>query len=143
MSKDQLFKKYPSNKLFIEILNSFGLKGLDDKRSFSRRDLKILNTVDKINNLKNELDSCYLPCKSRTYLNDLNEKNVITILRQILKTKNYTINSREKYMKGSKFIIYSLCKLEHKEYKPILEDDDTEKQTELVDEDKPIVITFN
>ena len=58
--------------------------------------------------MKNELEECYLPCKSRTYLNSLTEKNVITILRQILKTRNYTITSREKYMKGCKFIIYSL-----------------------------------
>ena len=143
MIKDQLFKKYPSNTLFLEILKSFGLNGLDDKRSFSRRDLKILKTVEKINILKAELETCYLPCKSRTYLNDLNEKNVITILRQILKTKNYTINSREKYMKGSKFIIYSLCKLEHKEYKPILEIGNNNDNDLDEEPDKPIVITFN
>ena len=69
-----------------------------------------------------------------------NEKNVITILRQILKTRNYTINSREKYMKGCKFIIYSLCKLESKKYKPLLEIKPVEEEEK---EKKPIVITFN
>ena len=110
MRKDQLFKKNPSNELFLKVLNSFGLQSLDDKRSFSRKDLKYIKTVENINTLKSELADCYLPCKARTYLTSLNEKNVITVLRQILKTKNYTISSREKYMKGCKFIIYNLCK---------------------------------
>ena len=140
MKKDQLFKKNPSNELFEKILYSFGLNGLDDKRSFSRKDLKYIKTVEKINLLKSELEDCYLPCKSRTYLSLLNEKNVITILRQILKTRNYTIASREKYMKGCKFIIYNLCKTELKTYKPLIEiksDDDS------TDDKKPIVLTFN
>ena len=140
MKKDQLFKKNPSNELFTKVLESFGLVGLDDKRSFSRKDLKYIKTVEKINNLKSELEECYLPCKARTYLNGLNEKNVITILRQILKTRNYTISSREKYMKGCKFIIYTLCKLESKKYKPLLE---TKPEEEVTQNEKPIIITFN
>ena len=140
MKKDQLFKKNPSNELFAKVLESFGLVDLEDKRSFSRKDLKYIKTVDKINSLKSELEECYLPCKARTYLNGLNEKNVITVLRQVLKTRNYSITSREKYMKGSKFIIYTLCKLESKKYKPLLEIKNEE--TENL-EKKPIVITFN
>lgn len=140
MKKDQLFKKNPSNELFNKVLESFGLVDLEDKRSFSRKDLKYIKTVEKINSLKSELEECYLPCKARTYLNGLNEKNVITILRQILKTRNYSITSREKYMKGSKFIIYTLCKLESKKYKPLLQIHHEEGN---LDNEKPIVITFN
>ena len=140
MKKDQLFKKNPSNELFTKILESFGLIGLDDKRSFSRKDLKYIKTVEKINHLKPEIDQCYLPCKARTYLNDLNEKNVITILRQILKTRNYTISSREKYMKGCKFIIYNLCKTEQKSYKPLIE---IKSENITTDKKKPIILTFN
>tara|TARA_B100001093_G_C25945606_1_gene642746 strand:+ start:48 stop:470 length:423 start_codon:yes stop_codon:yes gene_type:complete len=140
MKKDQLFKKNPSNELFTKVLESFGLVDLEDKRSFSRKDLKYIKTVDKINSLKSELEECYLPCKARTYLNGLNEKNVITVLRQVLKTRNYSITSREKYMKGSKFIIYTLCKLESKKYKPLLE---TKHEQDSVDNETPIIITFN
>ena len=140
MKKDQLFKKNPSNELFNKVLESFGLVDLEDKRSFSRKDLKYIKTVEKINSLKSELEECYLPCKARTYLNGLNEKNVITILRQVLKTRNYSITSREKYMKGSKFIIYTLCKLESKKYKPLLQIPHEEGN---LDNEKPIVITFN
>jgi len=62
MKKDQLFKKNPSNELFEKVLNAFGLNDLNDKRSFSRKDLQYIKTVDKINNLKSELHDCYLPC---------------------------------------------------------------------------------
>ena len=140
MKKDQLFKKHPSDELFIKILNSFGLKNLEDSRSFSRKDLSVLKTVDGINKIKDELRLCYLPCKSRTYLNGLNEKNVVTVLRQILRTRNFTILSREKYMRGEKFIIYSLIPLETKLYNPIL------KERKSKNEDipySPILITFD
>ena len=90
--------------------------------------------------MKNELEECYLPCKSRTYLNSLTEKNVITILRQILKTRNYTITSREKYMKGCKFIIYSLSKLDQQTYTPLIEITPNEEDEDTT---KPIVLTFN
>ena len=140
MKKDQLFKKNPSNELFEKVLNAFGLKDLNDKRSFSRKDLQYIKTVDKINLLKTDLNDCYLPCKARTYLSSLTEKNVITILRQILKTRNYTIVSREKYMKGCKFIIYNLSKMEQQVYKPLI---DIPKNNDNTDTDKPIVLTFN
>ena len=97
--------------------------------------LEYIKTVDAINAMKNELEECYLPCKSRTYLNSLTEKNVITILRQILKTRNYTITSREKYMKGCKFIIYSLSKLDQQTYTPLIEITSTEEEE---DTSKPI-----
>jgi len=139
MKKDQLFKKYPSDELFNKVINSFGLKNLEDIRSFSRKDLKILKTVEQINNIKNELCECYLPCKARTYLNGLNEKNVVTVLRQILKTKNYTITSREKYMRGEKFIIYSLASISTKEYNPVI----NSNISQIKKIKNPILLTFD
>ena len=140
MKKDQLFKKNPSNDLFNKVLKAFGLSGVDDKRSFSRKDLGYIKTVALINEIKPELEECYLPCKSRTYLNSLTEKNVITILRQILKTRNYTITSREKYMKGCKFIIYNLSKLDQQSYTPLI---DTDAVLDNSAFSQPIVLTFN
>ena len=74
MRKDQLFKKNPSDELFDSVLESFGLTSLEDKRAFSRKDLKYIKTVEKINKIKPQLEECYLPCKARTYLNGLNGK---------------------------------------------------------------------
>ena len=66
----------------------------------SKKKLKLINTVDTVNSLKSQLEKYYLPCKARTYLNGLTEKNVITVLRQCIRIYGYRIVSREKYMKG-------------------------------------------
>ena len=66
------------------------------------------------------LEEYYLPCKARTYLNDINEKNIITILRQLIRIYGYSIVSREKYIKGNKFIIYQLISQDDRDYKPLL-----------------------
>ena len=138
MKKDQLFRKHPSDELFTKVINCFGLKDLEDNRSFSRNDLKILKTVEKVNNLQPELVECYLPCKARSYLYALNEKNVVTVLRQILRTRNFTIVSREKYMRGEKFIIYSLTSLKTKLYNPIFDEKKKFKKSS-----DPILLTFD
>lgn len=122
MNKNQLFKEYPSKELALTIVNSFGLHDFDDDRSFTKDDIVRLNTIDKISILKNDLMKCYLPCKQRTYLNDLNTKNVITILRHVCKCYNYCILSTEKHVKKQKLIIYKITKISDKEYKPIYED---------------------
>jgi len=106
--KSQVFRKIPSDDLVLRVVRSFGLKDLNDKTQFSRRDISIHNTINKVQALLPELEDIYLPCKSRSYLHGINEKNVTTILRQLLKTKKYTIHSQEKYIKGSKFILYQI-----------------------------------
>jgi len=141
MKKDQLFKKHPSDQLFSKVLIAFGLKDLNDIRSFTRKDLKTIRTVEKLDLILDQLKQCYLPCKSRTYLTGITEKNAVTVLRQILKTRNYTILSREKYMRGEKFIIYSLTPIENKTYNPIL--GDNKIYDKKYDTDAPILITFD
>lgn len=142
MKKDQLFRKHPSDQLFTKILNCFGLNDLSDTRSFSRNDLKILKTVKHIENLLPELIECYLPCKARSYLTRLTEKNVVTVLRQILRTRHYTMLSREKYVKGHKFIIYSLTPIHNKKYHPVLANSVEQSQVE-VKKNTPVLITFD
>ena len=112
--RNQLFRKQLPLDLIMEMASYFGLTNLQDTRWFSRHDLKILKTVTKINACKDKIKEYYYPCKARTYLNDLNEKNVITILRQILRTRNIYITSKEKYDMGMKYYIYSIRQEAHK-----------------------------
>ena len=135
-SKNQLFKITPSFELVLKIIKTFGLSDFNDNRNFSRRDLSVLGTVEKIIELKPELEKCYLPCKSRTYLNDLNNKNVITILRQIVKPHGYLVYSREKYIRGDKFIIYQLIPSEQINYRPMTNIND-------LDDIKKAIVTFD
>ena len=120
MSNSQLFKKEPTKDFVLRVLKKFGIQDFDDNRSFSRKDLDKLNTVETIRELIPELKEYYINCKARTYLSDLNSKNVITILRQLLKFYGYHIISREKYVKGEKFLIYSIISENKYEYKPVV-----------------------
>tara|TARA_B100001123_G_scaffold254435_1_gene283851 strand:+ start:84 stop:491 length:408 start_codon:yes stop_codon:yes gene_type:complete len=126
MVNNQLFRKIPPRDLALKILKSFGLNSFDDTRSFSRKDLEVLKCLEAINAIKEELQIYYLPCKSRTYLNDLDTKNVITILRQLVRLYGYSVISREKYIRGDKFMIYQVISSEIKNYQPIKID---QKQT--------------
>ena len=119
MVNNQLFRKTPPREICLKILNAFGLKDFTDTRNFSRKDLEVIKCLDQINEFKDELQEYYIPCKSRTYLNELNTKNVITILRQIVRLHNYSVVSREKYIKGDKFMIYQLVPSETRNYQPV------------------------
>jgi hypothetical protein len=120
MPKNQLFRKLPDEEIINKLLLAFGLTSLKDTNNFSRRDLETLGTVIAIEHMKQELEKYYLPCKSRTYLHDLNTKNIVTVLRQFVKTKGYSIQSQEKYSQGDKFIIYGLTDYENKVYKSVV-----------------------
>ena len=109
MPKNQLFKKIPTKEILNKVLLCFDIDDLQNgKVSFCRKDIVRLGSVSKLNNITDLLKEYYLPCKARTYLNDLNEKNIVTILRQILKHFNYNIISKEKYLRGEKFILYNI-----------------------------------
>ena len=72
--------------------------------------LEDLETVKQMNNIIDSLSLFYIPCKSKQYLTDLTEKKCITILRQLLKIHNYTLFSKEKFIKGKKYLFYQeLC----------------------------------
>lgn len=111
---NQLFTKSPPLSICLEVLQCFGLNDLEDNKEFTRNDLEKLKTVQKLNCLCSKLVLYYLPCKARTYLTHINTKNSITILRQIIKIHDYTICSKEKYIKGYKFIIYKLVPFKQK-----------------------------
>lgn len=142
MGKEQLFRVIPSDELIHNILLIFGLTDLDDSHYFSRNDLIHLDTVRKLELLKPLLKECYLPCKARTYLSDITPKNSITLLRQCVRTRGLSVRSKEKYMKGDKFILYNLEPLQNIKYEPLLSTSyitSTKKPKLLV----PTIITFN
>ena len=106
--KNQLFRISPDMEITESILQLFGIKDIHDNHSFTRENLIDLKTVDKMNALSEELFKYYIPCKSKKYLVNLNEKKCITILRQFLKIHNHTLISKEKYVKGNKQLFYQV-----------------------------------
>ena len=110
MNKNQLFKKMPPIDLFERLVKIYGLTDINDCRKFTKDHLTKNKTLEKIEGLREELDEYYLPCKITKYLTDLDEKKLITILRQIAKVFDYYVTSNEKYLNSKKVLQYSLEK---------------------------------
>lgn len=108
MKRNQLFKLEPSIDFVKEFVKIFGLKDINDTRKFSRDSLVNINTLDKFKVYKEDLKKYYIPCKYEKYVTDLNEKKLVTILRQIVKLHDYKVISQEKYIDGKKTLLYSL-----------------------------------
>lgn len=102
----QLFKSVPDREFTLQLLTLYGIKDFTDTHYFTKRDLESLDIVNKLNEIKNKLDEYYIPCKSKTYLNEITLKRSVVILRQFLKCHNYNIHSKEKFIKGIKYITY-------------------------------------
>jgi hypothetical protein len=110
MNKNQLFKKLPPIDLFERLVKIYGLTDINDCRKFTKDHLIKNKTLEKIEGLREELEEYYLPCKIIKYLMDLDEKKLITILRQIAKIFSYHVISNEKYLNSKKVLQYSLEK---------------------------------
>lgn len=108
MTINQLFTKKPSKELVEKLIQAYGLSGFDDETTFSKRELDKNNLFGKLSEIIKDLKDFYLPCKRKIYLEDINYKKSITILRQCLKLYNYKIKSKEKYFNGDKIIIYQI-----------------------------------
>ena len=122
MSKNQLFKIIPDLTILQELLKIFGLESLEDTTFFTKQSLKDSNGVEKMEELSIKLKDYYIPCKSRIYLENIDENKCITILRQFLKTQDYTLVTKDRSFKGQKMKIYRLIKITNpkkaKEKKP-------------------------
>lgn len=131
MPINQLFCKKPDNFILLKVLECFDLNNLQDDKFFTRKILKDINTVKKMENIYNDLSEYYIPCKGKKYLSDLDEKKIITILRQIVKCFNYFVFSKEKYIKGEKNITYQVMPINKKNILKLKKKD--EKYTLLFD----------
>jgi hypothetical protein len=112
MKNNQLFRKNPSLDLFNRFIKIFGLIDINDSRKFTKNTLIINKTSEKFNDFLKELEEYYIPCKIDKYLKNINEKKLITILRQIAKVFKYNVISNEKYINSKKVLQYSLEKNE-------------------------------
>jgi hypothetical protein len=119
---NQLFKTRPTEAIINKILTCFGLTNLEDKSEFTIQQLETNNTMDNYKLIEEEIKKFYIPCKGKIYFDKYEYKNIITVGRQILKTVNYTITTKEKYSNKKKFLIYKLLSLDEKKKKnPIKE----------------------
>lgn len=114
MVKNQLFRILPDSNIITVLLNTFGLTSLTDTKFFTKKTMIEMNTIDKLNKIKDDLYQYYLPCKAKVYIENITLKKSITILRQFLKVHNYTLISKEKYIENEKMSVYRLIELDEK-----------------------------
>ena len=112
MPINQLFKNMPERSFVITLINLYGIEDFDDDKYFTKKTLEKLNTIEKINDIRDKLSEYYIDCKSKTYLTDITLKRCIVILRQFLRCHGYTLFSKEKFVKGEKQTIYKIVKLD-------------------------------
>jgi hypothetical protein len=108
MTINQLLKKKPPIDLIMEILNFININSLDTEKTFSIKTLESTNVLIKAKPLLKDLGEYYLPCKYKQYFENINNRKLITILKQCLKVYDYKIISIEKYSHGNKFIVYKI-----------------------------------
>jgi hypothetical protein len=114
MVYNQLFFKKPDETIVNKLINAFGLSSIKDTTEFNVITMTNINTMDKIKELKNELENYYLPCKSRKFITDFTAKECINIFRQFLKMVDYTLISKEKYINGIKYSVYHIISIDEK-----------------------------
>ena len=110
--KDQLFRKEVKFEYVKDLIKRLFNIILTDNinYNFSKTTLKNKNIIEKIINELDDLKKIYIKCKHKLYLENINEKKIITILRQLLRVHNYEVRSKEKYENGKKFLMYSILK---------------------------------
>lgn len=113
IDKNQLFsKEYPPFELVNKILYQLLNKNLNDTIyfEFSRPIIKNKNIIKNMKQHIDDLKKYYLKCKHYKYLENLNEKKIITIYRQILRPYNFIIKAFEKYNNSKKYLLYVIEK---------------------------------
>jgi hypothetical protein len=108
MVKNQLFRVLPDIEMINTLLVAFGLSSLHDTQFFTKETLKDNHTIDKLNEMKDVLETYYLPCKAKHYIVEIDDKKCITILRQFIKIHGYTLISKERHIERKKVNVYRL-----------------------------------
>ena len=114
MVKNQLLRVVPEIEMINSLLEIYGITSLQDTKSFTKSSLQENETIQKLNDMKDKLESYYLPCKSKVYIHNITEKKCITILRQFIKVHGYTLISKERYIESKKMSVYRLIKSDDK-----------------------------
>lgn len=117
MVLNQLFTHRPSLELLTKILQKFGISDINDTTTeFTLLDMAQINTLASIKTFENEIKECYIPCKRDKYVGTLDDKSLITVLRQFLKMHDYDLQSREKFIKGTKYLVYHIITKQEKDF---------------------------
>jgi hypothetical protein len=134
---NQLFITKPSVEDINKIIKLLGLNDINDSNEFTILDMEKNKTLQKFINNEKIFKMYYMPCKRKIFYEKLTNKKCITICRQFLKTIDKDIITREKYIKGTKYLIYKIISKDDKEKI------NREKKENSINSPKEIVLTFD
>ena len=133
MTINQLFKKRPTIDLVLQILKLLKINNLEEikYKSFSKNDITPA-VLGEIENMRHIFEDYYIKCKYDIYFTFIDQKKVVTILRQCLKAIDYKLNSRKEYISGKRLIVYSVVNTKDIENKEVSEALKIPKSTTIV-----------
>ena len=123
---NQLFRRRPNDDELQQILDCFNLNDLNDNKSISYTEMDYYNTIDKVYDLLHLLMDLYLPCKWY-YIDNLDNRKCITILRQICKLFHKQLEQSFVVIDKVKIISYKI----------------KQNQNKLINIKKDVKISFN
>lgn len=109
------------NQLFRELMDYNTLKNLMKETfnvelneninySFSKKTILNKEIISLLEEKIDYLKKFYIKCKHKIYLENLNEKKVITLFRQLLRIHDFELKAKEKYENGKKYLLYTITK---------------------------------
>ena len=111
-TKNQLFRKDVAYDFLVTFIHDCFNVELNNSinYSFSKKTIINKNIKNIILNHITELQKIYIKCKHKIYLENLNEKKIITLLRQLLREHYFDLKAKEKYENGKKYLLYTISK---------------------------------
>ena len=111
-TKNQLFREFMDYDTLKNLMKETFNVELNENINYSFSKKTILNK-DIISLLEEKIDylkKFYIKCKHKIYLENLNEKKVITLFRQLLRIHDFELKAKEKYENGKKYLLYTITK---------------------------------
>ncbi len=103
--RDNLFSEKVPRAVVNEVLRSLKFDSIEDTRVFTLKDL----TPESFESSLLLIEPYYIPCKAQKYLHKpLTNLRVLTIIRQLLRSQNYSLIAQEKTTNGVRGMHYQI-----------------------------------
>lgn len=109
MTIHQLFAKKPTDDVIKDILVITKFGSLHNPKEVTKNDLETAEVIKLYDHFKPNLKPFYITCKYKKHVETATTyKNIITVLRQLVRTRQFKIISKQKYVDGKRIYVYNL-----------------------------------
>jgi len=100
----KLFRETPPLDIVNTTLRALGFTGITDTKIFSAVEIRLEN----LETWAPILEPYYLPCKAKRYFNSLDSRRIITLLRHMLPSHGFRLQTYERQHQGKKRTVYQI-----------------------------------